>query len=615
MASQKFIGQCWFESSDNPTPIILDPSNGQITSTVAEINLIEAGELIGLNGGALLLGSDGQFIDSNLIFNQGGNLAGISFDGTDLFINAPNVVIANFDTSNINVNVNLDGINNQLNNLSNDINLIELNVGNLQNDFGNVSNLVGDAYNQANFAYNQANSAFNSANSAFNVANSSFNQANSAYNQANSATILAGNAYNQANSYLNSLNTNQIIVNSADLIFGVNLSVSPQVRLQSNSSTAPVVRLYQNDGTDEKEVFISSADLTITHNYTSISDPESVPYVLFTEPANGVGVALHAGSVVPNFLAPGGSLYLQTTGEFYTSDGANWIEQSLAPTVRTKHIIVRDNANSDTVVNIDPANLSGIYINCNGGLENPSITLDKFNSTADSIANLDDNKLTIIHAFATEDQTQPYIRFFDSSSTALVNTAVYFGDSVPSHSASNGSLFIQGGSAPNLYQYNGTAWAGVGGGGGGSPSTTRIMSRVPNASTSLPANGVITKILWNTLDFNQSESAYFTWDNTNAQYNILQTGAYTIDAQIGLPTLQSGAGAIGYVYVNGVQNFQTDTEVASGAVVGYQLQFSRSYLFNAGATVDLRANTISEGSSRQAGVNRLLSHFQLSTVA
>lgn len=121
MASQKFIGQCWFESSDNPTPIVLDPSNGLITSTDAQINEASVGVLVGLtafNLSTILVGSNLEMDATTLNFNSdGSNVSEIYANGADLFIEAPGSV----EISNLNL-ANVNGLVNDVANLQNDVN-------------------------------------------------------------------------------------------------------------------------------------------------------------------------------------------------------------------------------------------------------------------------------------------------------------------------------------------------------------------------------------------------------------------------------------------------------------------------------------------------------------
>jgi hypothetical protein len=170
---QVLRGRVGFSMGGNPT-VIVDTANGSIISDSIISNSSEIGDLEPLDPLLPVINVSADLVFPNnsfgLVFGTAPNESAIYATGADLFIEAPgNVVINNLDLSNVNVNVNLDGINSALNNLNAD-------VLNLQNEDANLSNSIGNVSNQANSAFNQANSAFNGANSALNTANSAFNR-------------------------------------------------------------------------------------------------------------------------------------------------------------------------------------------------------------------------------------------------------------------------------------------------------------------------------------------------------------------------------------------------------------------------------------------------------
>jgi hypothetical protein len=532
---QVLRGRVGFSMGGNPT-VTVDTQNGSVISDSIISNSSQTGTIEPLDPLLPVINVSADLVFPNnsygLIFGVAPNESAIYATGADLFIEAPgNVVINNLDLSNVNVNVNLDGINSALNNLNND-------VLNLQNEDANLSNSIANAYNQANSAFNgansafntansafnQANSAFNGANSAFNTANSALNIANSAYNQANSATILAGNAYNQANSYLNSLNTNQLILSSTELIFKANLSSSPQVSLNSNGATLPFFSVERTFGGDTAQSIVEPLSLYVSHNITSTASDEQ-PYLVMTDINAITQVGIYSGPNVPSFVATGGSLYLQNDGQFYTYDGANWASQALGGKITCKDILVRDNANSNTIIHIDPANISGLVINTNGGSETPQITVDKFNSSSDGISVLSHENLTVTHIYSVEDQNYPYVQFFDSASTALINASIYFGRNVPTHTSlvGNGSLFLKGGPSPGLYLFNGSAWSQI-----PTSITTPPQQRVLSIGKNVDMTNIFAgspyQLQWNLQQFEQNSLGYFRWPNPNSP----RAGASTI---------------------------------------------------------------------------------------
>jgi hypothetical protein len=345
------------------------------------------------------------------------------------------------------------------------------------------------------------------------------------------------------------------------------------------SGSQPLINLSDNLG---NQILINESLLTLNH---SAGLGENSPFISLYSASSGVSSSIFTGANIPNFTATAGSFYLQNTGDFYTYDGINWVSQSIGSQVNIKHLTVRDNPNSNTRIEIDPANNSGMYIQTNGGLETPSITIDKFGGADDSIAVMDYLGYSITHAFTNIDQTQPYLRLTDS--TANINANLYFGPNVPNHSAGNGSLFIQGGATPNLYQYNGAGWAGVGGGGGGVVGSYNV----PCVSKStFPSNVNINTspqtILFDTDTINNPTS--WIAAPVSGVWNIPFSGIYNLTALLNINAAGNNS-VRGVWYINNVAAGARDIEYTPTG--DNTLYISYLAHLNAGDLVDMRAST------------------------
>ena len=137
MALQRFVGTTYFVSSDNPTPIIIDPSNGVVQTTLSNINL-------GFLGGIDAQGNNPNIqVLSNLAMDEGTELtysngSSILENGSNLLIEAPgNVIINNLVSPSI---PNVNGIINDLANLSNEVNGVENSLNSLSNTVNSYQN-------------------------------------------------------------------------------------------------------------------------------------------------------------------------------------------------------------------------------------------------------------------------------------------------------------------------------------------------------------------------------------------------------------------------------------------------------------------------------------------
>jgi len=157
-----------------------------------------------------------------------------------------------------------------------------------------------------------------------------------------------------------------------------------------------------------------------------------------------------------------------------------------------------------TNILVDSASVKGIEIQSGASVGRFKVV----NNNGDYTESLNTSK-DIFHSGAT-DQTNRYIQLRDNNGNQV---DLYAGSSVPTHPATNGSLFVLTGLSPNIYQRGPSGWSSI------VPTSAVPSQRVLSIGKNVDMVGILAgspyQIQWNTQQFEQNSLGYFRWPNPN----------------------------------------------------------------------------------------------------
>ena len=229
-----------------------------------------------------------------------------------------------------------------------------------------------------------------------------------------------------------------------------------------------------------------------------------------------------------------------------------------------------------TTILLDPGTTKGIEIqNAIGQAKIKLVDTD-----GDEIE-IQNTEIDVYHS-ASLNQTDRYYQLKDASGNQV---DWYMGSTVPSHVATNGSLFVLAGASPSIYQYGSSGWATVGGG-----SSVVGSYNVPCiVKSTFPTNQSITTtpsvLLFNTNTIETPSS----WIGTPSSgvWTIPFNGTYTITALIQITTSVNDNCRV-VVYVNGSAGGARDIEYTPTGSNTIALSYTDT--FNYGDLIDLRGS-------------------------
>lgn len=182
-----------------------------------------------------------------------------------------------------------------------------------------------------------------------------------------------------------------------------------------------------------------------------------------------------------------------------------------------------------TTILIDTGTVKGIEIQ--NGIGQAKIKL--VDTDGDEIE-IQNTEIDIFHSGATN-QTNRYFQFKDNNANQV---DWYMGSSVPSHPATNGSIFVLTGVSPNIYQRGPAGWTSI------VPTSPvpsqRVLSIGKNVDLTNIFAGAPYQIQWNTQQFEQNSLGYFRWPNPNSPRAgastilVEKTGTYFLNASLAI---------------------------------------------------------------------------------
>jgi hypothetical protein len=248
--------------------------------------------------------------------------------------------------------------------------------------------------------------------------------------------------------------------------------------------------------------------------------------------------------------------------------------------VNAKYAVVSDSSLS---IIIDPNTSAGIEIQSATG--NGKIRL--VDNDGDEVE-IQNTEIDVFHSGALN-QTNRYYQFKDAVGNE-VNW--YMGSSVPSHVATNGSLFVLAGSTSSIYQYDSSGWnqLGSGGGGGGIVGSYNLpVFAKATMSGSQSVGTSTTAIQFNTMDFMDPSGWISPISAVNYRFTIPYSGIFTINAAVNgtFPVSSSFALTV-------VKNASTIATREAEYNFSGTMQLSINYtdFFNAGDTVQINGQGI-----------------------
>ena len=194
------------------------------------------------------------------------------------------------------------------------------------------------------------------------------------------------------------------------------------------------------------------------------------------------------------------------------------------------------NTGGNTII-LDPNTVRGMEVQAGSGAGRVKIV----NNSGDYTESLTTTK-DIFHSGATN-QTNRYIQFRDNNANQV---DWFMGSSVPSHPATNGSIFVLTGVSPNIYQRGPAGWTSI------VPTSPvpsqRVLSIGKNVDLTNIFAGAPYQIQWNTQQFEQNSLGYFRWPNPNnpragaSTILVEKTGTYFLNASLAIqyPTTLPG---------------------------------------------------------------------------
>ena len=205
------------------------------------------------------------------------------------------------------------------------------------------------------------------------------------------------------------------------------------------------------------------------------------------------------------------------------------------------------------------------------------------------------------------------------------------GSTVPTHPATNGSLFVLAGATPSIYQYGSSGWTSL------VPTSSAPVQRVLSVGKDENASGIFSfgspvQIQWNLQQFEQNSITHFRWNLPPlgaSSIRILQTGIYLIQASLcityptDLPTDASfqlmvrrynSSGTL----IDDLRDASIITPLPTGSSVNYfTLSVSKYKPLNVNDYIEVWVQNNSANTSQILGTSAFadMTYFMISTVA